>query len=156
MRIVIFGLAVTSPWGNGPSGRPFEAAACGVSPRSDTWPELEAFFTPGREILVAHDTADALAAIDLPLAGGDTARCGPCAGIDFDDDYLVQARFAAEVAGLDPTNWWVPNRACTEAMLRSAGLDIMSRPEEETYLCRRTPHHDPAYGAIYPARGEHA
>jgi tRNA (mo5U34)-methyltransferase len=36
----------------------------------------------------------------------------------------------------DPTNWWVPNRACLEAMLRSAGFRILDHPEEETYLCR--------------------
>jgi spore maturation protein CgeB len=48
-----------------PSGRLFEAAACGVPVLSDAWPGLDEFFTPGREILVARDTADALAAIDL-------------------------------------------------------------------------------------------
>jgi tRNA (mo5U34)-methyltransferase len=35
----------------------------------------------------------------------------------------------------DPTNWWIPNRACVEAMLRSAGFEILSRPEEEVYIC---------------------
>jgi len=38
----------------------------------------------------------------------------------------------------DPTNWWIPNRACMEAMLRSAGFEILDRPEEEVYLCRRS------------------
>ena len=38
----------------------------------------------------------------------------------------------------DPTNWWIPNRPAVEAMLRSAGLDIESRPEEETWICRPT------------------
>jgi tRNA (mo5U34)-methyltransferase len=37
----------------------------------------------------------------------------------------------------DPTNWWIPNRACVEAMLRSAGFEIIDRPEAEVYLCRR-------------------
>jgi spore maturation protein CgeB len=36
-----------------PSGRLFEAAACGTAIVSDHWPGLEDFFTPGREILVA-------------------------------------------------------------------------------------------------------
>jgi tRNA (mo5U34)-methyltransferase len=36
----------------------------------------------------------------------------------------------------DPTNWWIPNRACVEAMLRSAGFRIMSVPEEDAYYCR--------------------
>jgi len=39
----------------------------------------------------------------------------------------------------DPTNWWVPNRACVEAMLRSAGMQVASRPEPEIYLCEPNP-----------------
>lgn len=37
----------------------------------------------------------------------------------------------------DPTNWWIPNRACVEAMLRSAGFEILDHPEAEVYLCGR-------------------
>jgi tRNA (mo5U34)-methyltransferase len=37
----------------------------------------------------------------------------------------------------DVTNWWIPNRACVEGMLRSAGFRISSRLEDEVYLCRR-------------------
>jgi spore maturation protein CgeB len=48
-----------------PSGRLFEAAACGVPVLSDWWPGLDDFFAPGREILVARSTDDALAALDL-------------------------------------------------------------------------------------------
>ncbi len=48
-----------------PSGRLFEAAACGTPVLSDAWPGLETFLEPGREILVARTTEDALAAIDL-------------------------------------------------------------------------------------------
>jgi spore maturation protein CgeB len=48
-----------------PSGRLFEAAACGTALLSDTWEGLEAFFAPGREILAAADTDEALAALDL-------------------------------------------------------------------------------------------
>jgi tRNA (mo5U34)-methyltransferase len=36
----------------------------------------------------------------------------------------------------DPTNWWVPNRACLAAMLRSAGFEIEAQPEAEVFLCR--------------------
>jgi tRNA (mo5U34)-methyltransferase len=36
----------------------------------------------------------------------------------------------------DPTNWWIPNRACAEAMLRSAGFEILDHPEEEVFICR--------------------
>lgn len=48
-----------------PSGRLFEAAACGVPILSDWWVGLDQFFEPGREILIAHDTADTLYALDL-------------------------------------------------------------------------------------------
>lgn len=48
-----------------PSGRLFEAAACGTAIVSDGWEGLDAFFTPGSEILVAAATGDALAALDL-------------------------------------------------------------------------------------------
>ncbi len=48
-----------------PSGRLFEAAACGVPILSDGWAGLDEFFEPGRDILVAHTTEDALAALDL-------------------------------------------------------------------------------------------
>ena len=48
-----------------PSGRLFEAAACGVPILTDAWAGLDDFFTPGDEILVARDTDDALAALGL-------------------------------------------------------------------------------------------
>lgn len=48
-----------------PSGRLFEAAACGVPLLSDNWEGLDLFLEPGREILLAETTADALAALDL-------------------------------------------------------------------------------------------
>ncbi|MBC6982677.1 glycosyltransferase [Caulobacter sp. 17J80-11] len=48
-----------------PSGRLFEAAACGTPVLSDAWEGLDSFFTPGREILIANDADDALAALDL-------------------------------------------------------------------------------------------
>ena len=34
------------------------------------------------------------------------------------------------------TNWWIPNRACAEAMLRSAGFQIVDHPEDEVYICK--------------------
>jgi spore maturation protein CgeB len=48
-----------------PSGRLFEAAACGTALLSDSWEGLDAFFTPGEEILVANDTDRAVAALSL-------------------------------------------------------------------------------------------
>jgi spore maturation protein CgeB len=50
-----------------PSGRLFEASACGTPVISDWWEGLDHFFEPGREVLVArdtHDVADALGRSD--------------------------------------------------------------------------------------------
>lgn len=52
---------------------------------------------------------------------------------EFPRMYFVENRFAN-----DPTNWWIPNRACFEAMLRSAGFEILDHPEDEVFICRRT------------------
>ena len=49
-----------------PSGRLFEAAACGVPVLTDEWEGLEQFFEPGREILTAQTADEAIAAIELP------------------------------------------------------------------------------------------
>jgi tRNA (mo5U34)-methyltransferase len=59
--------------------------------------------------------------------------------------HFIEKRYAD-----DPTNWWVPNRACSEAMLRSAGFEIVSHPEDEVYVCRRVD--IAATGAVHPAR----
>lgn len=48
-----------------PSGRLFEAAACGCPLLSDTWEGLDQFFEPGREILIARWTDEAVAALEL-------------------------------------------------------------------------------------------
>jgi spore maturation protein CgeB len=47
-----------------PSGRLFEAAACGAPILSDWWEGLDAFFRPGEEILIARDAADAVRAVE--------------------------------------------------------------------------------------------
>lgn len=35
----------------------------------------------------------------------------------------------------DPTNWWVPNHACVEAMLRASDFEVIARIEDESWLC---------------------
>lgn len=47
-----------------PSGRLFEAAACGTAIVTDGWEGLESFYAPGEELLVAGGTSDVLAAMD--------------------------------------------------------------------------------------------
>lgn len=60
--------AAMAAMGYCPSGRLFEAAACGTAILSDDWPGLESFFTPAEDILVARSTDEALAALDLDAA----------------------------------------------------------------------------------------
>ncbi len=64
--------------------------------------------------------------------------------------HFIEHRYAG-----DWTNWWVPNAACTEAMLRSAGFEITAHPEQDVYLCRRVARPTPE-GAVYPARPDRA
>lgn len=55
----------------------------------------------------------------------------------FDQPGYPKLAFVEHEFAHDETNWWIPNRACSEAMLRSAGFEILQRPEEEVYICRR-------------------
>lgn len=64
--------------------------------------------------------------------------------------HFVERRYSQ-----DGTNWWIPNRACVEALLRSAGFDIREHPEEEVYFCRWCAGEE-GPRAVYPARGRAA
>lgn len=55
-----------------PSGRLFEATACGAPLISDSWEGLDQFFQPGSEILIARNTVDVIEA--LQLSPGELAR----------------------------------------------------------------------------------
>ena len=46
--------------------------------------------------------------------------------------HFIERRYAG-----DPTNWWVPNGACAQAMLRASGFEILDHPEDEVFICRR-------------------
>jgi len=69
----------------------------------------------------------------------------------FDRDSYPKMHFVEHKFADDWTNWWIPNNACAEAMLRSAGFTIRHHPEAEVYICQRStrPY---ASGAVYPAR----
>ncbi|MDQ2079833.1 TIGR04290 family methyltransferase [Xanthobacteraceae bacterium Astr-EGSB] len=71
----------------------------------------------------------------------------------FDHAGYPKMHFVEHKYADDWTNWWIPNRAGVEAMLRSAGFTIAVHPEEEVYICRRDarPY---AAGPVYPSRGE--
>jgi tRNA (mo5U34)-methyltransferase len=74
-------------------------------------------------------------------------------GIFFESSF-PKLHFVERQYSHDWTNWWVPNRACTEAMLRSAGFAVDKRIEEEVYLCRVAERPYAKFGpaAVYPAR----
>ena len=59
--------------------------------------------------------------------------------------HFVEHRYSG-----DPTNWWIPNRAGAEAMLRASGFAILGRIEAEVYLCQRA--ETDGSGAVYPRR----
>jgi tRNA (mo5U34)-methyltransferase len=48
--------------------------------------------------------------------------------------FFIEKRYSG-----DPTNWWIPNRACVAAMLRSSGFEILDQPEAEVFVCRAKP-----------------
>ncbi len=61
--------------------------------------------------------------------------------------HFIENRYAG-----DPTNWWAPNLACSAAMLRSSGFEILANPDPEVFLCRRGTRGDFAEAA-YPSKG---
>ena len=70
----------------------------------------------------------------------------------FDNPAYPKLHFIEKSYSRDPTNWWVPNGACAEGMLRSAGFAILSHPEKEVYVCRKVD--APAgEGPVYPTKG---
>lgn len=54
----------------------------------------------------------------------------------FDHPGFPKMHFVENSYSQDPTNWWIPNRACAEAVLRSSGFKIIDAPEPEVFICR--------------------
>jgi tRNA (mo5U34)-methyltransferase len=69
----------------------------------------------------------------------------------FEDPQFPRAYFIEHSYAKDPTNWWIPNASCVEAMLRSSGFEILEHPEQEVYLCRCAGVRES--GAVYPSKG---
>lgn len=71
----------------------------------------------------------------------------------FDAPGYPRMAFVEKAWAHDWTNWWVPNRAAVEAMLRAAGFAIEAGPADEVYLCRTAPVPYAGYGpaVVYPA-----
>ena len=78
------------------------------------------------------------------------------AAAPFDEPGFPKLHFIEQRYSHDQTNWWIPNRACVEAMLRSSGFAIESQPEAEVYLCRWQPLGealDETY-SVYPSKAK--
>jgi spore maturation protein CgeB len=100
-----------------PSGRLFEAAACGTPILSDRWEGLDRFFTPGKEILVATTTDEAVAALSLPA--GEIAAIARAARERVLAEHSAARRAAELVAILESvsangTEWNEGRRRCGE------------------------------------------
>ncbi len=69
----------------------------------------------------------------------------------FDHPSWSKLHFVEHEYAHDWTNWWIPNRACAEAMLRSSGFLPEPIYGTEVYVCRRgeRPSGD---GPVYPSR----
>jgi len=87
-----------------PSGRLFEAAACGAPVLSDAWEGLDSFFEPGREILTAEDTGDTVAA----LSRDDLAAIGARARERTLDEHTSRRRAQELIAHLESARSWRP------------------------------------------------
>lgn len=92
--------------------------------------------------VVARLARDRLVFQSLSLR--DEGRCVPPQSPAYEDMEALndpawpKMAFIEHALAGDPTNWWVPNQSCIEALLRSAGLEVESRPGHELYVCRRT------------------
>ncbi|WNO52864.1 TIGR04290 family methyltransferase [Stakelama saccharophila] len=76
----------------------------------------------------------------------------------FDNPAYPKMHFIEREFAHDWTNWWAPNAACSQAMLRAAGFAVEAQPEPEVYLCRiaDVPYAEYGPAAVYPARGTNA
>ncbi|ACA16578.1 Methyltransferase type 11 [Methylobacterium sp. 4-46] len=107
------------------------------------------------DLIHAHAAADMLVFQSMQRGARTVAEVAPDYDFfemeHFDRPDYPKLHFIERSYAGDPTNWWAPNRACTEAMLRAAGFAIESHPEEEVYVCRRV-EAPPFAGPVYPAR----
>jgi tRNA (mo5U34)-methyltransferase len=91
--------------------------------------------------LVAEKTAGLAVIQTLTLPGDE--RLGTPADLGLKErrrmrepGWPTMAFIEHELAG-DPTNWWAPDAACVEAMLRTTGLEPFEHPGHEIWVCRR-------------------
>src|SRR5690606_22194293 len=93
-----------------PSGRMFEAAACGPPLMSDAWPGIEGFFTPGTEILVVSNSEEATA--ELELSDADLGRIARAARKRMREEHTSSRRQDELILRLEETRSARPTRTC--------------------------------------------
>lgn len=97
------------------------------------------------DLIHAHVARDLLAYQSLQRGSGEVMELAsdyPFAETAvFDRPEFPRLHFIENEYAADWTNWWIPNPACSAAMLRSAGFAIEANPEPEVFICRRVGDH---------------
>lgn len=93
--------------------------------------------------LVRRATTRYLMFQSMTMPGAATGHVPPDLPLDqreamLSDSWPKMAFIEKRVAN-DESNWWAPNAACVEALLRSAGFNVMARPEHQFYWCEVAP-----------------
>ena len=93
----------------------------------------------------------------LTMPGEEVLEVGSDTGIHGRDAMLhpgwPKLAFIEHALASDPTNWWAPNHACVEAMVRSAGMTVVGRPGHEIYVCEPVPGAQPERGDLRAVYG---
>lgn len=100
--------------------------------------------------LVAARVRELLVLQTLTVPGNEVVEPPPDVAFDqrerMGEDGWPTLHFVEGSLAGDPTNWWVPNCAAVEAMLRSAGLEVVARPGPELYVCGRAEEYEELRG----------
>lgn len=107
------------------------------------------------DLLRAHVAGDLVVFQSMVRGSGEAFRAAPdypfSERAPFDHPGWPKLHFVERAYAADETNWWIPNRACAEAMLRSAGFTPEPIAGTEVYLCRLA-EPGPGGGPVYPTR----
>ncbi len=108
------------------------------------------------DLIHEHVSRDMLLFQSMQRGSDSVAEVAPNYGFEqtaiFDNPGYPRMQFVEHSYCGDPTNWWIPNRAGVEAMLRSAGFAITAHPETEVYVCTWEKVPDEQARSVYPAR----
>ena len=87
-----------------------------------------------RRMLVFQTLTTPGTEIDATLPDLDILKMEPMRSAGWPRMSFIEHRLAG-----DPTNWWTPNVAGVEALLRASGMRIVHRAKEEIYVCEPDP-----------------